>query len=78
MFTRIKEAWQVLRGDWHIKQKTIYVYDAGPENRFVQLVPWRDQILALDAQGKIWELLYWPGDTYPSVQLLMESPRSYQ
>jgi len=77
MFTRIKEAWQVLRGDWHIKQKNIYVHDAGPENRFVQLVPWRDDILALDAQGRIWSL-YRIDDTFPSVQLLMESPRSYQ
>lgn len=73
MFTRLKEAWQVLRGRWWVKQKNIYVYASDPENKFVQLVPWRDNILALDAQGKIW-LLGVEYDGFPTANLWIISP----
>jgi hypothetical protein len=80
MFNRIKAAWRVLTGKVYIPKipKTIYVQSSQPENQFVQLLAWRDSVLALDAQGKIWELR----PNYPEYsgftnQLLQESPRRY-
>lgn len=73
MFTRIKEAWEVLRGKWWIKQKSIYVQDEGDPNRFVQLVPYRDGMLALTASGQVYRLNIWPGDQY-YMELIFESP----
>lgn len=80
MFNRIKAAWVVLTGRVYIPRtpKTIYVKSGLPENQFVQLLAWRDTVLALDAQGKIWELRSEPGYPYGFVnQLVQESPRSY-
>ena len=81
MFTKIKQAWQVLQGKAYVSSypKTIYVQSGKAENQFVQLLNWRDSIIALDAQGKIWEL---HPDDYLShsgfiCQFLQESPRSY-
>ncbi len=81
MWQRIKAAWTVLTGKIYIPDgpKTIYVQSSQPDNQFVQLLAWRDTVLALDAQGKIWELR--PND-YANVggfinQLVQESPRSY-
>ena len=79
MFTRIKQAWCVLRGRGYgyNPSKVIYVEHGKPENQFVQLLAWRDTVLALDAQGKIWELRSEMG--YPCGfvnQLIQESPRS--
>lgn len=80
MFTRLKQAWRVLRGRGYgyNPSKVIYVERNRAENQFVQLLAWRDTVLALDAQGKIWELREVPEYPYGFVnQLVQESPRSY-
>ena len=80
MFTRLKQAWQVLQGKVYVSSypKTIYVQSGKADNQFVQLLSWRDSVLALDAQGKIWELRAEVGYPYGFVnQLVQESPRSY-
>ena len=80
MFNRIRAAWRVLTGNLFVGPypKTIYVESGKAENQFVQLLAWRDTVLALDAQGKIWELRSEPGYPYGFVnQLVQESPRSY-
>jgi hypothetical protein len=80
MFTRLKQTWQVLQGKVYVSSypKTIYVQSGKAENQFVQLLAWRDTVLALDAQGKIWELRAEVGYPYGFVnQLVQESPRSY-
>ena len=80
MFTRVKQAWRVLRGKVYIPSpsKVIYVSSGKAENQFVQLLSWHDSVLALDAQGKIWELRTEVGYPYGFVnQLVQESPRSY-
>jgi len=80
MFTRVKKAWRVLRGKVYVPSpsKVIYVSSGKAENQFVQLLAWRDTIIALDAQGKIWELRqYHPQDAGFICQFLQESPRSY-
>ena len=80
MFTKIKQAWQVLQGKAYVSSypKTIYVQSGKADNQFVQLLSWRDSVLALDAQGKIWELRAEVGYPYGFVnQLVQESPRSY-
>jgi hypothetical protein len=81
MFTKLKQAWQVLQGKVYVSSypKTIYVQSGKADNQFVQLLNWRDSVLALDAQGKIWLLNY---DEYGCgagfvCQFLQESPRSY-
>ena len=76
---RIKAAWCFLTGKYPInKTQTIYVESGKSENQFVQLLAWRDTVLALDAQGKIWELRHEIGYPYGFVnQLIQESPRSY-
>lgn len=77
MFQRIKAAWRFLTGKYPVnKIPSVYVHDGGPENRFVQLLAWRDTVLALDAQGKIWELRsdYPPYNGFVT-SLLQESPR---
>ena len=76
---RIKVAWQVLIGRKCLltdaRTQTVYVQSSGPEGKLVQLVPWRDQILALDNTGSIWlmDCGYSPLDI--KIQFLMESPR---
>lgn len=80
MIRRIKAALAVLTGKIYIPSvpKTIYVQTSHPENQFVQLLAWRDTVLALDAQGKIWELRPYDGYPYGFVNtLLQESPRRY-
>ena len=83
MFHRIKAAWKVLTGRVYIPHvpKTIYVKSGLPDNQFVQLLAWRDTVLALDAEGKIWELRpqdgYYPSGCHFVNQLVQESPRSY-
>ena len=81
MFTRLKVAWTILTGKVYIPKtpQTIYVKSGLPDNQFVQLLAWRDTVLALDAEGKIWELRSEPGYPYGFVnQLVQESPRSYR
>ena len=81
MFNRLKQAWRVLRGKVYVPldSKVIYVESEKSNNQFVQLLAWRDTIIALDAQGKIWELR--PDDYLSSsgfvCQFLQESPRRY-
>jgi hypothetical protein len=80
MFTRLKLAWRILcgKGYGYNPSKVIYVEQNKANNQFVQLLVWRDTVLALDAQGKIWELRSEMGYPYGFVnQLVQESPRSY-
>ena len=58
MFTKVKQAWRVLRGKLYIPSgsNVIYVEQSKANNQFVQLLAWQDTVIALDAQGKIWEL----------------------
>lgn len=78
MFTRLKQAWRVLRGKVFVpSHQTIYVQSGKANNQFVQLLAWRDTIVALDAQGKIWELrdASYPGGGGGFVcQYLQDSP----
>jgi hypothetical protein len=78
MFTKVKQAWRVLRGKLYIPSgsNVIYVEQSKANNQFVQLLAWRDTVIALDAQGKIWELRQ---DSYLSgggfvCQYLQDSP----
>ena len=73
---RIKAAWVVLRRKTIIPEK-IYVYPSEwNPNKFVQLMYWRDSLLALDAEGKIWKVNEdYSGFTY--VEILFHSPRRY-
>jgi hypothetical protein len=73
---RIKAAWRALRGKITIKvPEQIYVYrEYEYSNRFVQLLNHQGDILALDAEGKLWQIR-WESHGFPSVQLVMESPR---
>lgn len=77
---RIKTTWQVLCGKKCLltdaANKIIYVQDAGPSGKIVQLQPWRDQILVLDNNGSIWlmdETMYGSGDFH--FRLVMDAPR---
>ncbi len=77
MWNRTKRAWAVLRCKI-VTPETIYVYPSEwNPNKFVQLMYWRDSILALDAEGKIWKVNEdYSGFTH--VDLLFNSPpRSY-
>ena len=76
---RIKTAWDVLRGRKCLltaaTQQIIYVHSSGPEGKIVQLVPWRDQILALDSNGSILLIDSDYSSTFPIIQLWMKEPR---
>jgi hypothetical protein len=67
MFDRIKETLRTLAD-----QKVIYVESAKRENQIIQLMYFRDDIVGLDAQGKLWS--YNPSERY--WRLLTESPTS--
>ena len=64
MFKRLREFWKKTwssagRRDWSkIKlPEKIYVYPSEfNPNKFVQLLNYRDAILALDAEGKVWKI----------------------
>ena len=75
---RMKAAWRILWGGTYPTTHYATVTITEANNKFVQLVPWRDIILALDAQGKIWVLneLYPDGQNF-AISFLMESPRVY-
>lgn len=73
MIQRLKDAWAVLRGKWRVKQRSIYVRDEGNPNRFVQLIPYHDGILALTASGQVYRLNLWPTDQY-YMELIFDSP----
>jgi hypothetical protein len=74
---RIKAAWEALNGRYagNIRSpEKIYVYrEAEYSNRFVQLLNFQDHILALDAEGKIWDVGY-DNHGYFFVQLRARSP----
>ncbi len=77
---RFQTAWKVLTGKQCLladaTQKIVYVQNSGPDGKIVQLVTYRDCILALDNNGAIWaltELTYGSGDF--QISFLMESPR---
>ena len=78
MFTRLRQAWRVLRGKVYVPSasKVIYVQSNKPPNTFVQLLVWRDEVLALDESGSIWKLDS-QHDGYFVCQFMQESPRSY-
>jgi hypothetical protein len=75
---RIKTAWDVLLGRKCLlttaTQQIIYVHSSGPDGKIVQLVPWRDQILALDNNGSIL-LIDADSHAIPYIQLWMKEPR---
>jgi hypothetical protein len=79
MLSRIRLAWRILRGKGFTEpRKVTYVHNVEDENKFVQLVPYQDKILALDAQGKVWIISHEHYGLYrPSCELFMESPRPY-
>ena len=70
---RIKAAWGVMRSKTIVPEK-IYVYPSEwNPNKFVQLMYWRDHLLALDTEGKIWKVNEdYSGFTH--VDLLFNSP----
>jgi alpha-tubulin suppressor-like RCC1 family protein len=78
---RVVPAWKFLTGKYPVnKTQTVYVESGKPENQFVQLIAWQDSILALDAQGKIWELRHERGYPWGFVNTLVQEspcPRSY-
>lgn len=77
MFNRLKVTWAVLTGKLHATPgaKVIYVESPKANNQFVQLLAWRDTIIALDAQGKLWELRQdYPSGPYFICQYLQDSP----
>ena len=75
---RFKTAWKVLTGKQCLladaTQKIVYVQNSGPDGKIVQLVPWRDQILALDNNGSIL-LIDADFHAIPYIQLWMKEPR---
>jgi hypothetical protein len=75
----MKLAWRILRGKGtYDSGKVLYVTISETENKFVQLVPYQDKILALDARGKVWIISHEHYGLYrPSCELFMESPRPY-
>ena len=75
---RIRVAWQVLTGSKCLltdaTNQVVYVQSAGPEGKLVQLLSWRDQVLALDNNGSIWMLSADFSSTFPTIQLWMDQP----
>jgi hypothetical protein len=77
MFTRIKQAWKVLRGRVWVPSPTpvIYVQNSGP-TRWIQLLNYQDRVLALDTDGTIWQLREdYYGSGFFTTQIVQESPR---
>jgi len=76
---RIHTAWKVLTGKQCLltdaTSKIVYVRDSGPDGKIVQLVPWRDQILALDNNGSILLIDSGYNPTFPTISLWMKEPR---
>ncbi len=76
---RFQTAWKVLTGKQCLladaTQKIVYVQNSGPDGKIVQLVPWRDQILALDNNGSILLIDSDFNRTFPSIQIWMKEPR---
>lgn len=73
MINRIKLAWYAFR---HGIIKSDYLYPTYNPNKFVQLLNHQDVILALDAEGKLWQMRR-DYDGFFTVQFLLESPREY-
>ena len=48
--------------------------DAAYPHRFVSMMYWRDEILAVDGNGDIYQLIYREYDLPPYVQLMMKNP----
>jgi len=71
---RIATAWKVLTGKQCLltdaATKVVYVQRDGPNGKIVQLVPWRDQILALDSNGSILLIHTGYDNLDPMIQLL--------
>jgi hypothetical protein len=76
---RIATAWKVLTGKQCLlgdaKSNIVYVQASGPDGKIVQLVPWRDQILALDSNGSILLIKCDYDPSMPTIQLWMQEPR---
>jgi hypothetical protein len=78
--SRIATAWKVLTGRHLLltdaKTKVVYVQSDGPSGKIVQLIPWRDQLLALDNNGSILQIATgFDRDLYPAIQMWMREPR---
>ena len=78
MLVKLKLIWKFLRGKGlYDPRKIVYVSNVEDENKFVQLLSYQDQILALDAQGKIWVISHEHYGLYKArYELFMESPRA--
>lgn len=79
MIHRIKAAWNFLTGKYPVnKIPSVYVHDGDNPNRFIQLLNFRDEIIALDASGNVHQLRMWPYDRPDafSIEKIFESPRS--
>ena len=71
---RIATAWKVLTGQQCLltdaKMKVVYIQSDGPSGKIVQLIPWRDQLLALDNNGSILEIeAGYDRDLYPLIKI---------
>ena len=74
MFTRIKQAWTILRGKVLIPER-VYVHELGPY-RWIQLLNYQDRVLALDTEGTIWQLHEdYYGSGFFTTKIVQESPR---
>ena len=76
---RIATVWKVLTGKQCLlgdaKSNIVYVQASGPDGKIVQLIPWRDQILALDNNGSILLIHTGYDNLDPMIQLWMQEPR---
>jgi hypothetical protein len=76
---RIQTAWKVLTGQQCLltdaATNLVYVRDSGPDGKIVQLIPWRDQVLALDSNGSILLIDAGYNPAFPTIQLWMKEPR---
>jgi hypothetical protein len=76
---RFQTAWKVLTGEQCLltdaATRIVYVQYPGRDGQIVQLVPWRDQILAFDNNGSILLIDSDFNGTFPSIQIWMKEPR---
>lgn len=80
MFHRIKAAWRFLTGKYPVnKTPSVYVHDGDNPDRFVQLMYFRDDIIALSASGTIYQIRMYPYDKpcQFAIEKIAESPRGY-
>jgi hypothetical protein len=80
MFTKIKQAWKVLRGKIWVPSPApvIYVQNSGP-TRWIQLLNYQDRVLALDTEGTIWQIKEeYGGSGFFITEIVLHSPTRNQ